>query len=288
VHDRPPRRDRSAPAGLPRPRKRLGQHFLVDRTVLDRIADALAPTSSDTVVEIGPGRGALTDLLAARAKRVVAIELDRDLVPYLRDRYREAGNVEIIERDVLEISLGDVAGGDFLLAGNVPYYITTPILFQALEPPRPLRAVYLVQREVAERVVAPPGSRTYGALSVNVQGFAHAELVGRVPAGAFRPPPAVESAILRVTPREIPVVDQSIERDFRTLVQEAFGLRRKQMRRVVRTIASLDADSADQVLVAASVDPESRPETLSPEDFARVLAALRSLRDARRVSARDS
>jgi len=287
VHDRPPRH-RSAPAGLPRARKRLGQHFLVDRTVLDRIADALAPTSVDTVVEIGPGRGALTDLLSARAKRVVAIELDRDLVPYLRDRYRKAGNVEVIERDVLEISLGEVAGGDYLLAGNVPYYITTPILFQALEPPRPLRAVYLVQREVAERVVAPPGSRTYGALSVNVQGFAHAELVGHVPAGAFRPPPAVESAILRVTPREIPVVDASIEREFRTLVQEAFGLRRKQMRRVVRTIASLDADSADRALVAASVDPESRPETLSPEDFARLLTALRSLRDERRVSDRDS
>ena len=288
MRGRPPRRDRSEPAGFPRARKRLGQHFLVDRTVLDRIADALAPTSADTVVEIGPGRGALTDLLSARAKRVVAIELDRDLVPYLRDRYREAGNVEVIERDVLQISLGEVAGGDFLLAGNVPYYITTPILFQALEPPRPLRAVYLVQREVAERVVAPPGSRTYGALSVNVQGFAHAELVGRVPAGAFRPAPAVESAILRVTPRETPVVDPSIEREFRTLVQEAFGLRRKQMRRVVRTIASLDADSADRVLVAASVDPESRPETLSPEDFARLLAALRSVREARRVSDRDS
>jgi len=242
--------------------------------VLERIADALAPTRNDTVVEIGPGRGALTDLLSERARRVVAIELDRDLVPYLRDRYRGAGNVEVIERDVLELKLADVAGGDFLLAGNVPYYITTPILFHALEPPRPARAVYLVQREVAERVVAPPGSRTYGALSVNVQGFANAELVGRVPSGAFRPPPAVESAILRITPREGAVVDASLERSFRALVQDAFGLRRKQMRRVVRTIASLDPESADRALATAGIDPEARPETLRAEDFARLLVEL--------------
>jgi 16S rRNA (adenine1518-N6/adenine1519-N6)-dimethyltransferase len=249
----------------------------VDRTALERIADALAPTADDVVVEIGPGRGALTDLLVTRAKRVVAIELDRDLVPYLRERYREAGNVEVIERDVLQLSLGEAAGGGpYVLAGNVPYYITTPILFHALEPPRPSRAVYLVQREVAERVVAPPGSKTYGALSVNVQGFANAELVGRVPSGAFRPPPAVESAILRITPRENAVVPRELEGQFRALVQEAFGLRRKQMRRVVRTVASLDAESADDVLSAASIDPETRPETLSPEDFARLLAALRA------------
>ena len=278
MRDRPRRGDGGARDRLPRPRKRLGQHFLVDRTALERIADALAPTKNDIVVEIGPGRGALTDLLSERAKRVVAIELDRDLVPYLRARYALAGNVEVIERDVLQLRLADVAGDEFLLAGNVPYYITTPILFHALEPPRPTRAVYLVQREVAERVVAPPGSRTYGALSVNVQGFARAELVGRVPAGAFRPPPAVESAILRVTPRADAVVPTSLEADFRSLVQEAFGLRRKQMRRVVRTVARLDADSADRVLRSAEIDPEVRPETLSPDEFARLLHALRTSR----------
>jgi 16S rRNA (adenine1518-N6/adenine1519-N6)-dimethyltransferase len=261
-------------AELPRPRKRLGQHFLVDPVALRRIADALAPNEHDTVVEIGPGRGALTDLLSARAKRVIAIELDRDLVPYLRERYRQAGNVEVIERDVLEVNLAEVAGGEFLLAGNVPYYITTPILFHALEPPRASRAVYLVQREVAERVVAPPGSRTYGALSVNVQGFARAELVAHVPAGAFRPPPKVESAVLRVTPRIDPVVPASSEPAFRALVQAAFGLRRKQMRRVIRTIAHLDANGSDRTLDAAGIDPECRPETLLPDDFARLLAAL--------------
>jgi 16S rRNA (adenine1518-N6/adenine1519-N6)-dimethyltransferase len=259
---------------LPRARKRLGQHFLVDRAVLERIADALAPNAKDVVVEIGPGRGALTDLLSHRAGRVIAIELDRDLVPYLRDRYRDRGNVDVIERDVLDVDLGAVAGPEFLLAGNVPYYITTPILFHALQPPRPARAVYLVQREVAERIVAPPGSRTYGALSVNVQAVARAELVGRVPAGAFRPPPSVESAIVRLTPRPDPVVEPSLEADFRTLVQDAFGLRRKQMRRVVRTVTHLGVDAADRVLAVASIDPECRPETLWPEDFARLLQAI--------------
>jgi 16S rRNA (adenine1518-N6/adenine1519-N6)-dimethyltransferase len=279
VRERPRRDPSTGPRALPRARKRLGQHFLVDKTALARIADALGPTAADTVVEIGPGRGALTDVLCMRAGRVVAIELDRDLVPYLRDRYAEKGNVEVIERDVLEINLGDVAGGPFLLAGNVPYYITTPILFHALEPPRPSRAVYLVQREVAERVVAPPGSRTYGALSVNVQGFAHAEVVGRVPAGAFKPPPSVESAILRVVPRHDPVVPDESSDAFRALVQDAFSLRRKQMRRVVRTLASLDAERAEAVLNEAAIDPETRPETLSPQDFARLLQSLRTRRD---------
>jgi 16S rRNA (adenine1518-N6/adenine1519-N6)-dimethyltransferase len=248
----------------------------VDGSALQRIADALAPTRNDVVVEIGPGRGALTDLLAARAKRVVAIELDRDLVPYLRDRYAAAGNVEVIEQDVLDVKLADVAGPEFLLAGNVPYYITTPILFHALEAPRPLRAVYLVQREVAERIVASPGSRTYGALSVNVQAVAHAELVARVSAGAFRPPPSVESAVVRLTPRSDPVVSEAQEEAFRSLVQQCFGLRRKQMRRVIRTVAHLAAEDAERLLVSAGIDPEARPETLSPADFAGLLAALES------------
>jgi 16S rRNA (adenine1518-N6/adenine1519-N6)-dimethyltransferase len=202
--------------------------------------------------------------------------LDRDLVPYLRARYAAAGNVEVIERDVLEIKLSDVAGPEYLLAGNVPYYITTPILFHALEHPRALRAVYLVQREVADRIVAAPGSRTYGALSVNVQAVARAELIGRVPAGAFRPPPAVESAIVRLTPRPDPVVAQSRESALRGLVQECFGLRRKQMRRVLRTVARLDVEAAERVLAAAGLDAEARPETLSPEDFARLLDAIRA------------
>jgi 16S rRNA (adenine1518-N6/adenine1519-N6)-dimethyltransferase len=267
--DRAPR-----PAGLPRPRKRFGQHFLRDRGVLARIADALALTGRETVVEIGPGRGALTDLLVSRAGRLLAIEVDRDLAAYLRERYAEQPHVQVVEADVLTVDLGALAAGEYVLAGNVPYYITTPILFHALQHPRPARAVYLVQREVAERVAASPGGKEYGALSVNVQAVARVELLARVPPGAFQPPPQVDSAVIRVTPRPDPVVAPDEEARFRSIVQEAFGLRRKQLRRVVRTIARLDAERADEVLAAAGIDPEARPETLAPHDFARLVRAL--------------
>jgi 16S rRNA (adenine1518-N6/adenine1519-N6)-dimethyltransferase len=261
-------------ARFPHPRKRFGQHFLRDRAVLERIVAALELTGQETVVEIGPGRGALTDLLVPRAGRLVAVEIDRDLAAMLRERYAARPNVTIIERDVLEVDLGALAGEPYVLAGNVPYYITTPILFHALRPPRPERAVYLVQREVADRIAAPPNGKDYGALSVNVQGFARAEVLFRVPPGAFTPPPQVESAVIRVTPRPDPVVPAEDEERFRSFVQAAFGLRRKQMRRVLRTIRGLTVDDADAALGVAGVDPEARPETLSPDAFARVIAVL--------------
>lgn len=270
------RRPGRAPAGdgAPRPRKRLGQHFLSDPRILERIAEALEPAPGETIVEIGPGRGALTDLLAARATRLIAIELDRLLAARLRERYAAQPHVTIVEADVLDVDLGQLAGGPYALAGNVPYYITTPILFHALRRPRAERAVYLVQREVADRIVAPAGSESYGALSVNVQALASAEILFRVPAGAFHPPPKVESAVIRIIPRPDPVVRAEREEVYRTLVQAAFGLRRKQMRRVLRTIRSLSAAAADEVLARAGIEPETRPETLTPDDFARLQETL--------------
>ena len=271
---RPPERRGAFPPTL----KRLGQHFLTDRRVLERIADALALGSADTVLEIGPGRGALTDLLAERAGRVVAVEIDRALAALLRDRYAGRPSVEIVEQDVLSSDLAELAGTErFVLAGNVPYYITTPILFHALRPPRPERSVYLVQLEVAERMAAPPGSRTYGALSVNVQSVAEAELLFHVPPGASSPPPRVESAVVRVTPRPHPVVAAGDEERLRAFVQAAFGLRRKQMRRVLRTIASVGAAAAEGALAEAAVDADARPETLTPHDFARLMSAVRRM-----------
>ena len=261
--------------GLPPALKRFGQHFLRDRQVLARIVDALELTGRETVLEVGPGRGALTELLLERAGRVVAVEIDRALAALLRERWGADPRFTLVEQDVLQVSLASVAGDDFVLAGNVPYYITTPILFHALERPRARRAVYLVQREVAERVVAPPGSKAYGALSVNVQAVASAELLFRVPAGAFVPPPKVESAVIRVRPSETPVVAPAEERGFRTLVQELFGLRRKQLRRAVRTAARIDVESAERAIAAAGLDAEARPETLSPDEFAALYRTLR-------------
>src|SRR4051812_42913443 len=191
---------------FPPTRKSLGQHFLSDRRILTRIADALHLQGHETVLEIGPGRGALTDLLVERAGRLIAIEYDRALAALLRERYARRSNVLIAEADVLEVSLGELAAGPFVLVGNVPYYITTPILFHALQRPRAERAVYLVQREVADRLTAAPGSKEYGALTVNVRAVARAEMLFGVPAGAFAPPPKVESAVVRITPLPAPLV----------------------------------------------------------------------------------
>ncbi|MBW8769355.1 MAG: ribosomal RNA small subunit methyltransferase A [Gemmatimonadetes bacterium] len=262
---------KSRRAGFPPTRKSLGQHFLTDRRILGRIADALHLKGDETVLEIGPGRGALTDLLAERAGRLIAIEYDRALAAMLRERYARRSNVLVAEADVLEVSLGELAAGPYVLVGNVPYYITTPILFHALVPPRADRAVYLVQREVAQRLVASPGGKEYGALTVNVGAVARAETLFGVPSGAFSPPPKVESAVVRITPLAQPLISQEEERPFRTLVQGAFGMRRKQMRRVVRSLYALDAAQADALLAAAGIEPADRPEVLSVGQFVALL-----------------
>lgn len=260
--------------GLPPVRKSLGQHFLNDRRILTRIVDALEISDGETVIEIGPGRGSLTELLVPRARRLVLIEYDRALAAILRERYAEVKSVEVIEADVLTVPLGNIANERYKLVGNVPYYITTPILFHALERPRPERAVYLVQREVAERMVAKPGSKEYGALSVNVQALAIPKQLFRVAPGSFQPPPKVESAVVSVEPRVDAVVSDAEEAAFRKLVLDAFGMRRKQMRRVLRSLFRLSAERADEVLTAAGIDPEARPETLAPIDFAKILRGL--------------
>jgi 16S rRNA (adenine1518-N6/adenine1519-N6)-dimethyltransferase len=267
-------RNRDGGAPLPPVRKSLGQHFLDDPRILERIASSLELTPDDTVIEIGSGRGSLTALLVGRARRLVLIEYDRALAEILRQRYAGDASVTVIEADVLTVDLAAAAGGAFKLVGNIPYYITTPILFRALEPPRPTCAVYLVQREVARRLAAKPGTREYGALSVNVQAVSRVENLFRVAPGSFRPPPKVESAVVRVTPLATAVIDDAEHPRFRRLVQDIFGLRRKQMRRVVRELLDVGAEEADVILAAARVDPSVRPETLSPEDFARLSRAI--------------
>ena len=187
-------------------KRRLSQHFLSDPRILARIADALGAGAGDTVLEIGPGPGGLTDQLAARAGRLVAIEKDRELVPALRQRFPGA---TIVEGDALEVDWSEVAGPRFLVAGNIPYNITSPLIDKALAPPPPVRIVFLVQKEVADRVTAGAGERAYGALSVGVQSVARAERLFTVPAGAFHPRPKVDSAVLRLVPLAEPLVAPS-------------------------------------------------------------------------------
>lgn len=259
---------------FPPPRRRLGQHFLSDPRILARLADALELRPGEAVVEIGPGRGALTEQLRARAAHVIAIELDRALAAALRERYAADAGVRVIEGDALALPIGELAAGPYALAGNIPYYITTPLIFHALHPPRPARAVLLVQQEVADRLAAAPGSAAYGALSVNVQAVCRAERLFAVGRGSFHPVPAVESAAVRLTPRDDPEVAPAEVGAYRALVQGAFGLRRKQMVRVVRTLAGLDASAAQSVLETAGIESAARPETLTPGAFARLLRAL--------------
>jgi 16S rRNA (adenine1518-N6/adenine1519-N6)-dimethyltransferase len=254
--------------------KKFGQHFLSDPKILTAIVDALTPTPRDTVVEVGPGRGSLTEILVERSGRVVAVEIDRALAAQLREKYRERPSVEIIEGDFLDTDLSALVGEEFLLVGNVPYYITTPIVFKALEPPIPARSVFLVQREVAERMAAGASTESYGALSVNVAIVANVEQVLTVPASAFRPPPKVESAVVRLTPRAQPLVPLESLAAFRTFVQAVFGLRRKQMVRVLRTVRAVSAERAAELLERVGIDPSARPEVVAPAEFARLFEVV--------------
>lgn len=257
-----------------RPKRRLGQHFLTNRRILDRIVEALDLAPGDAVLEIGPGRGALTERLLAHGARVTAIEKDEDLLPVLRGTVPGA---RIAHADALRAdwaALAEVEPGVLRVAGNIPYNITSPLIEKALTPPRPARIVFLVQKEVADRVVATPGGKVYGALTVGVQAVARAERLFTVPAGAFVPPPAVDSALLRLTPREDPLIRREAVPAFRQLVVALFAMRRKQLQRGLRQLTGQGGEAVDALLLRLGFDPAQRPETLSPEDFARLHRAL--------------
>jgi 16S rRNA (adenine1518-N6/adenine1519-N6)-dimethyltransferase len=258
-----------------RAKKRLGQHFLPHTSILERIVDALEPAPGDAVLEIGPGRGALTAVLLTRGVRLSAIEKDTDLVPALRERFP---SLNVIEGDALEVDWRDAAGlgpaDPFLVVGNIPYNVTSPLLDKALTPPRPRRIVYLVQREVADRLGAAPGSSEYGALTVGVQAAARVERLFTVPAGAFVPKPRVDSAVIRLTPLAAPLIPDADTAAFRRFVVAIFGARRKQLARGLRTALGLDTATAAMALSAAGIDPGARPETLPPEAFVRLFRAV--------------
>ena len=260
-------------------KKALGQHFLSDRGILRRIADALEPADGETVLEIGPGRGTLTEILASRASRLAAIEKDRDLVPRLRERFPE---VEVIEGDALELDWHAIAGpGPRSIIGNIPYYITSPLIDKALTPPRPRTIVFLVQKEVADRVAAPPGGADYGALTVGVQSVARVERLFRVAAGAFSPPPKVDSAVLRITPVAAPLVADEEVTGFRRLVVGLFGFRRKQLIRGLRELTGASAETVVGWLGRAGIQPTRRPQELSPAEFVSLYAVLKADKESR-------
>jgi 16S rRNA (adenine1518-N6/adenine1519-N6)-dimethyltransferase len=256
---------------VPRAKRRLGQHFLSDPRILERIADALGATVGDTVLEVGPGPGGLTEVLAKRTKTLVAIEKDADLLPALRDRVPAA---TVVQADALEVDWHAIAGHDFLVTGNIPYNITSPLIDKALAPPRPRRIVFLVQKEVADRVGAAPATEAYGALSVGVQAVARAERLFVVPAGAFHPRPEVDSAVLRLTPLTSPLVTDEKLDPFRRMVVGLFGFRRKQIARGLRELTGWQVERLHGALERAGVESRVRPEEVAPAQFAALLREL--------------
>ncbi|CAN5860093.1 16S rRNA (adenine(1518)-N(6)/adenine(1519)-N(6))-dimethyltransferaseRsmA [soil metagenome] len=222
------------------------------------------------MLEIGPGQGALTRHLAGKVRRLVCVEKDDALVEGLRVQFAFEPSVQIIHADILDVQLASVSADPAALKviGNIPYNITTPILFNLLERrPRPREIVLLVQREVAERIVAPPGGKTYGALAVGVRTVADAERVLEVGRKAFRPVPDVESAVIRITPHTPPRLEEAEEQAVRRLSRHAFGQRRKQFQRILRDAYGLDAEAISQIERKLGISLQNRPETFAPEQF---------------------
>ena len=238
--------------------RRLGQHFLTDPKILARIVDALDPHPGETVLEIGPGQGPLTRELLTRGLKVIAIEKDRELAAALEGHE----NLTVVTGDALRLDWHPF--GAEKVIGNIPYYITSPLIDKALSPPLPQQVVFLVQQEVADRLAAKPGGKEYGALSVGVQAQCRVEKVLTVKAGAFRPPPKVHSAVVRLTPLAEPLVRPEEVSAFRVFVTACFSKRRKQLKNAVPGLTEAD-------LEALGIDPTIRPERLPPEDFVRLL-----------------
>ncbi|GHU63679.1 ribosomal RNA small subunit methyltransferase A [Clostridia bacterium] len=246
------------------PSKSLGQNFLTDGNIANRIADAAGAGSDDVVVEIGPGLGALTVTLAQRCRRVIAVELDRKLLPALGAVVAGAGNVEIIHEDFMKLRAEDLPER-FILVGNLPYYITTPLVARAIEL-APIRSVFMMQREVAERLLSAPGKKTYGAITVLVRYHCVAELVINVSREVFAPKPGVDSSVVCLTPKRTTKIQPETEALMFRLVRAGFDMRRKTLRNSLARIGYPEATLL-AAMEEAGIDPVRRAETLSPEEF---------------------
>jgi 16S rRNA (adenine1518-N6/adenine1519-N6)-dimethyltransferase len=261
-----------------RAKRSLGQNFLVDPNLQRKIVAAVGAGADDEVLEIGPGRGALTRHLVGSVGRLVLVELDDGLAAALARDYGGRDDVEVVHGDVLDVRFErHVRRPEALrVVGNIPYNITTPILFRLLERPRPRVIVLMVQEEVAARIVAPEGGSAYGALAVGVRSVAGAEILFRVGRKAFRPVPRVDSAIVRIEPFIPERLGEEEERRLRRLVRAAFQWRRKQLGKILRDHPdlALSPEAAAAAAARAGVDLRDRPERLSPERFIRLSATL--------------
>ncbi len=252
-------------------RRPLGQNFLFDPSILNRMIQAACLSPGDTVVEIGPGHGRLTAMLAEQVKRVIAIELDATLYERLREALSAYDNIEVVHGDALLYPYETLDA--FKVVANIPYYITTPIIFKLFEHRNRLTSITVtVQREVARRIVAGPGGKDYGILSLMVQYYGKAKLEFIVPRGAFRPVPKVDSAVVHIGLHEKPPVAVRDERFFFRVIKTAFSQRRKMLLNALKPISG----DIKERLILAGIDPARRAETLSMEEFARLSDELLS------------
>ncbi|MBB1115504.1 16S rRNA (adenine(1518)-N(6)/adenine(1519)-N(6))-dimethyltransferase RsmA [Stenotrophomonas sp. W1S232] len=255
----------SPPAGFTEPaKKQFGQHFLADRYYVDKIVMAVNPVAGDNLVEIGPGQGAITFPLLRRHPRLTVIEFDRDLIAPLAAAAAPLGELTIIHRDVLQVDFSALAepGRKIRLVGNLPYNISSPILFHALEHAAAISDMtFMLQKEVVDRMAARPGSKVYGRLSVMLQAYCRVDSLFIVPPGAFRPPPKVDSAVARLVPHDPVTIGINDPARFAEVVRAAFGQRRKTLRNALNGVCT-----AEQ-FAAAGVRPEARAEQIEVAQF---------------------
>lgn len=254
--------------------KKYGQNFLIDPHVLEKIVDAAQIAGDDCVLEIGPGIGTMTQYLAERAREVVAVEIDRALIPILQDTLSAYTNVSIINEDIMKVDVDRIVrernqGRPIKVVANLPYYITTPIVMNLLESRVPLRSVtIMVQKEVADRMQMGPGTKDYGALSLAVQYYAQPEIVARVPSNCFMPRPGVDSAVIRLTIYPEPPVKAEDEKYMFALIRASFNQRRKTLANSLSNGMGIPREQVTAVLREMGLSAAIRGETLTLEQFA--------------------
>ncbi|MEG6521307.1 16S rRNA (adenine(1518)-N(6)/adenine(1519)-N(6))-dimethyltransferase RsmA [Desulfotomaculum sp. 1211_IL3151] len=263
-----------------RVRKALGQNFLMDANIIDKIVNAADLAPEDLVFEIGPGLGVLTRRLARSAGKVIAVEIDQTLLPILQETLADFDNIQVVHADALKVNFDQIASEytagafgpnakSFNLVANLPYYITTPLLMHLLTSGFNLnRMVVMMQKEVADRLQASPGGKDYGSLSVAVQYYTVPEIVAKVPKTVFYPAPEVESAVIRLTRRKVPPVSLQSEEMFFKIVRAAFGQRRKTLLNSLTGSGLADKETWLKILSEIEIEPSRRGETLTIQDFA--------------------
>lgn len=258
--------------------KKFGQNFLIDTSVLDRIVSAAEITAEDCVLEIGPGIGTMTQRLAAKAREVVAVEIDRNLIPILEDTLSDCDNVTVINDDILKVDINKIVqekngGNPIKVVANLPYYITTPIIMELFESHVPLKSItVMVQKEVADRMQVGPGTKDYGALSLAVQYYAKPEIVANVPPNCFIPRPNVGSAVIHLSRYEVPPVKVTDEKKMFALIRASFNQRRKTLVNSLNNspVLGWSKEQIAEVLEEMQLPATVRGEALTLQQFAEI------------------